>query len=268
MKAKDHPTAAERFFFDNNGYLVLEDFLDPDRVAALYAALERVLERRRSPEFKRLHEPAFADRLDSANARVMHLLAEDPLFLELLDYGPMMDYVHGLFNEMPHLHSTDAFYEVEGAEYHGRGWHIDGIQDGFRNLKPHIPLLQFKVGYYLSDMSEPDQGNLTLVPGSHKALTEPDSEDLQNSELFSGALQVCGGAGTAVLFHNAVWHTAGPFVRKEGKRVMLYYGYEHPWMLACAEQWRYDQEFLSGLSAAQRQFFHGFVFDPPEYRWG
>ena len=161
----DHPTDAERFFFDNNGYLILEDFLAPDRVAALYAALERTIERRRDPQFRREHEPAFADRLDEPNVRVMHLLAEDPLFLEMLDYEPMMAYVHGLFNEMPHLHSTDAFYEVEPADYHGQGWHIDGIQDGFRNLKPHIPLLQFKVGYYLSDMSEPDQGNLTLVPG-------------------------------------------------------------------------------------------------------
>ena len=224
---------------------------------------ERTIERRRDPQFKREHDPAFADRLDAANVRVMHLLAEDPLFLEMLDYEPMMAYVHGLFNQMPHLHSTDAFYEVEPADYHGQGWHIDGIQDGFRNLKPHIPLLQFKVGYYLSDLSAPDQGNLTLVPGSHKALLEPDT-----GNNMPGAVQICGGLGTAVLFHNAVWHTAGPFARHGGKRVMLYYGYEHPWMLACAEQWRYDQAFLQELSPAQRRFFHGFVFDPPEYRWG
>ncbi len=263
-----HPTDAERFFFDNNGYLVIEDFLNKEQVDGLYAALQQAIERRRSPEFKRDHQPAFDDRLDTANIRVMHLLTEDPLFLQMLDYGPMMAYVHGLFNEMPHLHSTDAFYEVERGDYHGRGWHIDGIQDGFRNLKPHIPFLQFKVGYYLSDMSEPDQGNLTLVPGSHKALADPDAQAIQDQTLFDGALQVCGGPGTAVIFHNAVWHTAGPFSRDGGKRVLLYYGYEHPWMLACAEQWRYDKAFLRGLSEAQRRFFHGFVFDPPEYRWG
>ena len=209
---ESHPTDAERFFFDNNGYLVLENFLAPDRVAALYAALERTIERRRDSQLRREHEPAFADRLDAANVRVMHLLAEDPLFLEMLDYEPMMAYVHGLFNEMPHLHSTDAFYEVEPADYHGQGWHIDGIQDGFRNLKPHIPLLQFKVGYYLSDMSAPDQGNLTLVPGSHKALLEPDT-----GNSMPGAMQICGGPGTAVLFHNAMWHTAGPFTRSGGQ---------------------------------------------------
>ena len=259
----DHPTQAERFLFDNNGYLVLEDFLAPALVDSLNAALARTITRRRDPGFKRAHDPAFEDKLGSKNARVMHLLAEDPLFLDMLDYEPMMAYVHGLFNEMPHLHSTDAFYEVERANYHGQGWHTDGIQHGFRNFMPHIPLLQFKVGYYLNDMTDPDQGNLTLVPGSHKSLVEPDAESG-----MPGAVQICGRPGTAVLFHNAVWHSAGPFTRQGGKRVILYYGYEHPWMLACAEQWRYDRDFLNSLTPAQRRFFHGFVFDPPEYRWG
>jgi len=262
------PTQAEQFFFDNNGYLVIEDFLAPDHVEALKAVLERTIEKRRTQGCTRPHEPAFADRLDAANVRIFHLLDEDPLFLQLLDYPAVMPYVHGLFNDMPHLHSTDAFYEVEGEDHHGRGWHIDGIQAGFRKLKPHIPHLQFKVGYYLSDMRQPNQGNLTLVPGSHKALLDPEEADLKNPALFPGALQVCGGPGTVVFFHNAVWHTAGPFSRQGGQRVMLYYGYEHPWMLACAEQWRYGQDFLQGLSQEQRRFFHGFVFDPPEYRWG
>jgi len=263
-----HPTAAERFFFDNNGYLVLEDFLSLSHVEALRAALAKTVAHRRSARYQREHEPAFAERLEGANTRIFHLLDEDPLFLYLLDYEPIMAYVRGLFNEMPHLHSTDAFCEVEKSASHGLGWHIDGIQEGFRHLGWPIPLLQLKVGYYLSDMSEEGQGNLTLVPGSHKALCKPEPEDLQRAELFAGAVQVCGRPGTAFLFHNAVWHTPGPWTRAEGRREMLYYGYEHPWMLACVEQWRYDRSFLQSLSADQRKFFHGFVFDPPEYRWG
>ena len=261
------PTDAERFFFDNNGYLVLESFLDPETTAALRGAVEGVIARRKAGG-GRERPAAYDDQVGGRNSRVFHLLDEDPVFLDMLDYGPMLSYVHGLFNEMPHLHSTDAFHEVEKADFHGRGWHIDGIQDGFRGLKPHIPFLQFKVGYYLSDMSEPGQGNLTLVPGSHKALTEPDPADLQTPDLFPGALQVCGPPGTAFLFHNAVWHTAGPWTREGGERLLLYYGYEHPWMLACAEQWRYPKAFLDSLPEKYRCFFHGFVFDPPEYRWG
>jgi ectoine hydroxylase len=262
------PTESERYFFDTHGYLVIEDFLSPDHVEALRAAVERTVERRRSTAYTREHDPAFPERLEGSNARIFHLLDEDPLFLDLLNYEPMMAYVRALFNEMPHLHSTDAFWEVESADYHGLGWHIDGIQDGFRHLGWPIPLLQFKVGYYLSDMRESGQGNLTLLPGSHRARIDPAARDLRDPHLFPGAVQVCGGPGTAFFFHNAVWHTAGPWTRPSGQRSMLYYGYEHPWMLACAEQWRYGADFLQSLRPEHRAFFHGFVFDPPEYRWG
>ena len=265
---KTRPTQSERFFFDNNGYLVLENFLAPGHVAALLRALERAIERRRSPEYGREHPTAFQDKLEGPNYRIFHLLDEDPLFLDLMDYPPMLEYVHGLFNPQPHFHGSDAMYEVERGTHHGVAWHIDGIQNGFRNLKPHIPLLQLKVGYYLSDMSEPGQGNLTLVPGSHKALEEPDRDDLRNPDLFPGAVQLCGGPGTAFMFHNAMWHTGGPWTRDGGRRIILYYAYEHPWMLACAEPWRYSQAFLNSLSPEQRKFFHGFLFEPKEYRWG
>ena len=40
-------TDAERFSFDTTGYLVLENFLKPDHVARLLAALDRAVARRR-----------------------------------------------------------------------------------------------------------------------------------------------------------------------------------------------------------------------------
>ncbi len=49
---------------------------------------------------------------------------------------------------------------------------------------------------------------------------------------------------------------------------MLYYAYEHPWMMASQEHWGYPREFYQRLTPAQRSFFHGFLFDPPEQRWG
>ena len=266
--APARPTAGERFFFDNNGYLVLEGFLDGEHVAALLSALERAIARRRSASYARVHPTAFPEQLDGPNSRIFHLLDEDPLFLDLMDHPRMMEYVRGLLNPLPHIHATDAVQEVQASRSHGVGWHIDGIQDGFRGLGRPIPLLQLKVGYYLSDMREPGQGNLTVVPGSHKALRDPDPEDLRRPSLFPGALQVCGGPGTAFLFHNALWHTSGPWTRDDGRRTVLYYGYEHPWMLACAESWRYPALFLNSLSSERRRFFHGFLFEPREYRWG
>ena len=44
---------------------------------------------------------------------------------------------------------------------------------------------------------------------------------------------------------------------------MLYYAYEHPWMIASQEHWGYPKNFYNKeLSPEQRKFFHGFVFDP------
>ena len=148
------------------------------------------------------------------------------------------------------------------------GCQLDGHDDGYRLFGAPIPLLQLKVGYYMTDMTEPDQGNLCVIPGSHKAALGPDAADLQDVGLFDGATQVCAPAGTAILFHNALWHSAGPLTRADGGRVIAYYAYEHPWMMASAEHWGYSEAFYASLSPAQRSFFHGFVFDPPEQRWG
>ena len=51
--------------------------------------------------------------------------------------------------------------------------------------------------------------------------------------------------------------------------MILYYAYEQPWMVDSPEPWSYPKDFYNQrLSAEERQLFHGFVFDPPEARWG
>src|SRR5579871_4846932 len=71
--ASNHPTAAERFFFDNNGYLLLEEFLPAERIAALNRAVERAIARRTAPDYRREHPPAFPGQLSGPNYRLFHL---------------------------------------------------------------------------------------------------------------------------------------------------------------------------------------------------
>ena len=265
---KTAPSTAERFFFDNNGYLVLENFLAPDHVARLLAALDSAVAHRRA---QLAAEPALSRTTlvnGAKSTRLLYILEDDPLFLELLDWAPLMPYVRELISLKAHYHASDAIVDF-ASDLMSRqgGWHLDGHDNGYRQLGWPIPLLQLKVGYYLSDMTSPDRGNLTVVPGSHKALRAPAPEDLQRRELFPGARQVCAPAGTAILFHNALWHTAAPFARPELSRTMLYYAYEHHWMLGAEGHWDYSKDFYNNrLSAEQRKFFHGCLFDPPEHR--
>ena len=262
---------AEKFRFDTEGYLVLENFLSPDHVSRLLDTLDRTIARRRERVRTKQRQTGLTHLKSDKSSRLFYILDDDPLFLELLDWPAIMPYVYGLLDTTrPHHCASDAIVE-HGSDFLDRKgeWHIDGHDNGFRNLKHPIPLLQLKVGYYLSDMTAPWQGNLAVIPGSHHALTEPSNEDRQRRDFFPGVTQVCAPAGTAILFHNALWHTAAPYSGPDRGRTMLYYAYEHPWMIASEEHWGYTKDFYNHrLSTAQRKFFHGFLFDPPEQRWG
>lgn len=266
MTDETRPTPAERFFFDNNGYLVLEGLLTKNHVAELLEVLHRVVARRRGLQEHDMPHTGITH-LGGNNTRIFYILDDDPMFLEMVDWPPIMPYVTGLLNERPHHHASDAIIEY-GPKARSMGWHIDGHDSGYRGLGNPIPLLQFKVGYYLTDMTEPGRGNLCVVPASHKARYEPDSGDLKCPDLFPGAVQICAPPGSAILFHNALLHSAGPWTRDDGGRIMLYYAYEHPWMIASQEHWGYSKDFYNRLSPERRKLFHGFLFDPPDRRWG
>ena len=157
------PSAAERFFFDNNGYLVLENFLSADHVQRLRAALARVIAHRRALHHQKLPHTGMTQLKGEQSTRIFYILDDDPLFLEMMDWPAMVPYIKGLLNPKAHHHASDAIVEV-GSELFSRnmGWHLDGHDNGFRNLGRPIPLLQLKIGYYLTDMTEPGQGNLTI----------------------------------------------------------------------------------------------------------
>ncbi len=263
--AEEHPTPKERYFFETNGYLVLENFLPLTQVADLQQRLRSTIDKRRAGLGTPLQNQSL-QRGAGEDTRIFHILDDDPAFLDMIDPPAIMPYVRGLLNENAHFHASDAIWEEELRLEDRPGWHMDGRDAGYRNLRPNIPHLQLKVGYYLSDMREPDQGNLMLVPGSHHTALEPDSQLLSGFATFPGAVQICAGPGAAILFHNAVWHTRGPHTRQGGKRILLYYAYEQPWMIGNAEHWKYAPAFYNALSPERRRLFHGFVFDPPEMR--
>ena len=204
----ERPTASERFFFDTNGYLVLDGVLGPDHVARLRAALQAAVERRRA--LARTGREVFRASQNLENGtRIFYLLAEDDLFLDMIDLPAVMP--------------------------------------------------QIKIAYFLSDMSAADLGNLTVVPGSHRAQLAPDQRDLQGFESMPGAVQLRCRQGSCVMFHNALWHTRGPARRADGERIILYYAYEHPWMAASPEPTSYPPGFYAALSPERRRFFHPVV---------
>ena len=157
------PTSSERFFFDNNGYLVIENFLTEDHVNELRERLFRVMAQRREKQEKEIPHTGKTDMKGEKSTRIFYILDDDPLFLEMLDWPPMMPYVKGLLNEMPHHHASDAIVEYDtDFKERGMGWHIDGHDQGYRGLGAPIPFLQLKIGYYLNDMTSPGHVGMYL----------------------------------------------------------------------------------------------------------
>lgn len=177
INANASPTASERQFFHTHGYLVFEKFLSPGHVARLLTALDQAVPRRRAevpPGWKSTWPAQTKADLTQLHGeksiRLLHILEDDPQFLELLTWPAILPYFKTLLNPNPHYHASDAIVE-QGRDYLQRAgdWHIDGNYNGYRGLGWPIPLLQLKVGYYLSDMTQPWRGNLTVVAGSHLA---------------------------------------------------------------------------------------------------
>jgi hypothetical protein len=97
------PSPDQRFSFETDGYLVLESFLSPDHVARLRAALQRAIARRRELERRGTGHFARLGEEHRGSTRIFYLLADDPLFLDLVDYPPVMAYIRGLLNQsQPH----------------------------------------------------------------------------------------------------------------------------------------------------------------------
>ena len=123
MTNNTNPTTSERFFFDNNGYLVLENLLQKSHVEILLDTLYQVIDQRCQAEAKGTTKTGMIN-INGDNTRIFYILDDDPLFLDMIDLPEIWPYIIGLLNEKPHHHASDAIVEY-GPKGRGMGWHID-----------------------------------------------------------------------------------------------------------------------------------------------
>ena len=234
-------TDAQRERFERDGYLIVEDALDPDHVARLIEAIDLTWAAHRGV-------PAVA------GAEPLHLLAfvgRDPLFLELLDHEPVLRLIVDLLGWnvfMYHCH-LDVHPSAVGRSPAKWMWHQDGgVQN--RDIETHPrPRMSVKVAYFLSDVSEPGRGNLVVLPGSH--LRDTLERPANDRSDLAGAVTICTRPGTAVLFDRRLWHmrseNRSPLTRK-----MLFYAYTYRWVRARDDQ-RVPPELFGMITPVRAQ---------------
>ena len=220
----DYPlSASERDTFERDGYLIVENALSHSAVDDLLPLADQIDRDERA----RVN----ADPI----ARMNHydVIGSDPRLLELIDLPTTFAKVWGLLGwniQLYHTHLTvnptapqGRTLEADGLEL---GWHQDSGQINVDLETSPRPRVSLKVGYFLSDTSEPGRGNFYVLPGSH---LQDDFPGTDRTGLPDGAVPVCVAPGTAVFFDRRLWHSGSANYWTDPRRV-LFYGYAYRWL--------------------------------------
>lgn len=222
-------TELEKFYFDTCGYLVVRDALTPEEVEGLLAAA------------KRAHAPHPAGEWRQLGA----IYEQEPAVEALIDHPSILPKVRALMGDYFIVQSS--WCTVSPAGFPGGGWHQDGSGAyEFRRLALPTPLVQLRVGFFLTDQSEPDMGNMVMIPGSHNgSVPIPRGQ----SELPIQEV-ICGKPGDALMFHQGVYH-CGTKNERDFPRYIQHMVYAPPWLIP-SDRLRNDPEFMARTTPLRR----------------
>ena len=211
-------TDAERGFFNTQGYLVVENALEPEMCERLIDVLDRVDARERTESLK--------GRLLS----VPDVMGEDDALVDLVDWRTTLPKVWGILGwniYLYHSHLDVTPNEKARRQDWRVAWHQDSMRVNDEIESDPRPRLSLKVGFYLTDVSKPGHGNTLIVPRSHLQNKIDCPQDGQSNP--TGAEPLCVPAGSAVLVDRRIWHSRSAN-ESELTRKVVWLGYSYRWL--------------------------------------
>jgi len=200
---------AQRYFFDLNGYLLLEDLLSPAELAAANAAVDA----------RQLPVPA----PDDGTPRFHGFLQwEEPVFRSLMDHPRLVPHLREIIGEGFRLDHEYGIYmrrNRAGLQLHGGGTPFDPSEyylvQGGRMYNGLIV-----VSWALADVP-PGAGGFCCIPASHK---QQWRQPAHPGGFAPDALlrQVPQPAGSALIFTEALRHGTLPWSADHERRSVLY----------------------------------------------
>jgi len=208
----DTHTAIEEF--REHGYTVVPDAISTELLATLTTALDELTAHAPS----RIHNVADVLGLRKEFLDLIDLPTVLPIVRELLGDNIWVNLSH--YNVNPPNSKANARVRESGY-----GWHRDG---GIINedLPKPAPLLSIKVGFYLSDLTEPGRGQTYVITGSHKS----GESKPPNDELPEAAKPVCVAPGSALLFDRRMLHSVRSENLSDVTRKAIFIQYAYRWM--------------------------------------
>jgi ectoine hydroxylase-related dioxygenase (phytanoyl-CoA dioxygenase family) len=237
-------TDAEKADFQRDGFIILRGAMDAEAIARFIPIVEHLdaLEHER----RQMAADEFTE--------VRNAIAKDHRLLELLTWPTVFPIVADLMGPDISLCTSHALVRPPArpgtpADFKASGWHKDG---GAQIPAVHgtCPWLYTKVGFFLTDLSQPGRGNLRVIPGSHLKAVPPGKSDPTQIDP-DGAIEVLTRPGDVVIFQQALWHSVGPNTSTAARK-NIYLGYSQRWLRPIDFQFQ-DPSLMAKADPIQRQ---------------
>ncbi|MDQ2088896.1 phytanoyl-CoA dioxygenase family protein [Marimonas arenosa] len=218
-------TAEQKSFYDENGYLMIEDAVTADQLAGLREITYRLIDASRavteSDGTYDLDAGHSAEKPRLTRIKLPH--RQHPYFWEVLKNSLMTDVLTGLLGPDTNLITSKLNTKAPGG---GRAveWH----QDWAFYPATNDSLLAF--GLMLEDVTE-DNGPLMVIPGTHKGpvlshqangyfagAIDPDDPLFEPAK----AVTLTGKAGSMTVHHARVLHGSAPNLSDRNRLILFY----------------------------------------------
>ena len=208
-----HATPAELDELDRTGYLVRERLFSGEHLQKLRESTDRLFEREVDLEKRKTSERSWG-------AILRYLEYKDPVFLELVQYEPILSIARAMMGPAVRLRGLSARITWPGEEIQSTPYHqhlrLNTVPRPAWFSEPHA----MDALIYLDDLNE-KTGPICVVPESHKWVGReppyPEYDPIKNE------VELRVPAGTAVLMHANVWHRASPTIGSRRRMLILSY---------------------------------------------
>lgn len=211
-------TPEEREFFNTNGYLIVPDALAATQVDRLTAVVDRIDERERNVDQQ------------GKLLSVSNVVHEDDAMVALVTQPTVLPKVWGILGwniYLYHSHVDTTPSENADRQNWSVAWHQDSMRVNDEIESNPRPRLSLKIGYYLTDVSEPNRGNTLILPGSHLQNELDCPQDGHSNPV--GAESVCVTPGSALIIDRRIWHSRSANTSTMTRKV-IWYGYSYRWL--------------------------------------
>jgi len=218
----------EKYFFDLNGYLVIENALTSDELLKLNEAIDENADRIqiRSPEQSLAREsPALVGKHGRGDLGGMLTWPKpwcEP-FRALLDHPSVVPHLLEVLRDgfrLDHLYGIITVAGAEGHVLHGGGT-ADDLTHLYQFHNGQMRCGLTVVSWVLTDVG-PGDGGFVCIPGSHKSNYAPPPGVSRLEKDIGVVRQIEAPAGSAIVFTEALTHGTMPWKAGHERRSILY----------------------------------------------